>query len=261
MRHAVARRRIDAYLDGQLAASEVAKLEAHLHGCQPCRNELHTLGRTRDLLRALPRPERETPDDLVARALAAIAAEPAGGAPWTQWAGRWGAPLAAAAVGVALLTVVQGIEISVVLPGFGRSAPEPSVPPASAEAPRPRTLAFQGLAQAERVATAPAASASDSPAPSLPPMAACLRPSPAVKGSCARWHAWWVGLGMRDAPAFLAEVESLPDGVRDRWLGDLSDFAAHTGAASLLAEELRATGDPRASSWAGRFERTALATR
>jgi hypothetical protein len=75
---------------------------------------------------------------------------------------------------------------------------------------------------------------------------------------CARWNAWWVGLGMRDPRHFLREVEAVPAPSRARWLGELSRFAAHSGSAEVLAARLRESGDPGARRVATHFERTAV---
>ena len=269
--HGRLRRDLSEHVDGRLSARRRARLTRHLTHCAACRREIRELERTVALLRSLPRPELspEASARLVARVAARSAQPPAA----ALRAARLLAPVAAAAAAVALLTVVQGVEISVVLPGFGSG--ETSRPAAAPARPAPEAVApvVRGPRAAFRVAEGnvvgraalgPGAAAEPHPAPSrarslerpLPPLAACATPAGAAEQACARWHSWLVGLAMRDPSAFVVEVESLPSGVRERWLGEMSRFAAHAGAASLLAAELRATGDPRASSLAHRFERT-----
>jgi hypothetical protein len=65
-----------------------------------------------------------------------------------------------------------------------------------------------------------------------------------------------VGLAMRDAPAFVDEVEAVPAPERERVLGRIGDFAIRSGSAPLLAGTLRLAGDPRATRLANRIERT-----
>jgi hypothetical protein len=264
VRHARLRALQSEFLDGRLSPRKRARVERHLVECAPCRRELRELERTVGLLRALP-PAYFAPE-LAQRVRAEVASRTlrGGPAPWAARAAQWVAPFAAAAAAVLLLTVVQGVEVSLVLPGWGEG--RSSAPPEALarEGPDGPAVPLRPLvhARAEGQAEAPAPRrephlererALERP---LPPMASCLAASPASVRDCARWHSWLVGLAARDPSAFVAEVESLPSGVRERWLGELSEFAAHAGAASWLAADLRASGDPRASSLARRFERT-----
>lgn len=262
MTHARLRALQSELLDGRISPRQRARLERHLAECDPCRRELRELERTVRLLRELPPPE--LPPELTEQVMADVASRTLhGSGPASAGGFRFLAPLAAAAAAVVLLTVVQGVEVSLVLPGFGDSGPQASGEASTTDASAAAILAerrplasFQATSQPEVPAApreAPRERVLENP---LPPMASCLVPSPTVPRDCARWHAWLVGLAARDPSAFVAEVESLPAGVRERWLGELSEFAAHAGAASLLAAELRASGDPRASSLARRFERT-----
>jgi hypothetical protein len=61
-------------------------------------------------------------------------------------------------------------------------------------------------------------------------------------------------LAMRDTHAFLTQLEAVPGTARERWLRGLSRFAAEAGSATLVAERLRASDDPRAWQVASRFE-------
>jgi hypothetical protein len=65
-------------------------------------------------------------------------------------------------------------------------------------------------------------------------------------------------LALRDTRAFLERVEAVPSAQRERWIGDLSRFAAEVGSASTVAEQLRASDDPRAWQMATRFEAAAF---
>jgi anti-sigma factor RsiW len=115
MAHQDVEAQVDAYLDGELAASDAARLEAHLAGCASC-------GRFRDDRLALRQalvvalPKLEAPAALRNRVRAALrdqaAAQPAR-RPARSGAWRWMA-LAAALAGVAVgswrLAVVHGLK-------------------------------------------------------------------------------------------------------------------------------------------------------
>lgn len=57
---------IDAYLDGELAAFEVSRLEAHLSECSTCSQELELARRVQSTLRTFP--QQRCPDRVVAAA-------------------------------------------------------------------------------------------------------------------------------------------------------------------------------------------------
>ena len=61
-------------------------------------------------------------------------------------------------------------------------------------------------------------------------------------------------LALRDTRAFLERVEAVPSTQRERWIGELSRFAAESGSATSVAERLRATDDPRAWQMATHFD-------
>lgn len=276
MRHAKRREQLSPYLDGLLEPSRRAELEAHLEGCAECRAELASLRRTVELLHALPRVEPSS--SLAGRVMAGVREQreagigrafrrllPSGAAPVSGWL----LPVGAAGLAAAVLLVVQGVEISFVLPG---GLMPPAEAPAVVASQAEPVSAFQGVVESARSAprgagmTVGAASAAPAPGAAalsaaagrpapLPPMASCESPSEAQREACARWNSWLLGLGLRDVPAFLAEIESMPPPARDHWIGRLSDLAAHSGAAPLLANELRAAGDPRASRFANRIDR------
>ena len=92
-------------------------------------------------------------------------------------------------------------------------------------------------------------------------MLACLRaggptrPGVGPGDPCEHWDSWMVGLGMRDAPAFLVEVEAVPAPDRQRVLGRIGNFATRSGSAPLLVSRLRSAEDPRAVRFANRIER------
>ena len=53
---------------------------------------------------------------------------------------------------------------------------------------------------------------------------------------------------------FLERVEAVPSTQRERWIGELSRYAAEAGSASSVAQRLRASDDPRAWQMATAFE-------
>ena len=257
MRHAWLRERLSALLDGDLPEPERLRAERHLAACAECRSERDGLRRTVELLRGLP--PIEVPPELTRRWLEGVRAHAAAGGGPGRWLAGLGAPLAAAAAGLAVLAVVQGVEIQLVWPRAG------SPPAVERAAPPERPLAAPGISQPPHAdfvargvgvgAGAAAPSVAQRPSRRPPSRAACFSPSPDDRPACEQWCAWLVGLAMEDAPVFLAEVDTLPSSARQR----VMDLAFRSGSASLLAHRLRATGDPRASSLARRFERVAAA--
>jgi len=142
MRHAGALRRLSEYLDGTLPSRDGKRVEAHLAGCVACRKELAELRRTTELLRGLRHGE-DAPD-LTAAVLERIrsgegdpsASDRVRAAAVRFLSGAWGAPLATAAVGLAVLAIVPRVEIEVSIPGG--AAREVVVPVARAPAPQRR---------------------------------------------------------------------------------------------------------------------------
>ena len=61
-------------------------------------------------------------------------------------------------------------------------------------------------------------------------------------------------LALRDTRAFLERIDAVPSTQRERWIGELSRYAAEAGSASTVAQRLRASGDPRARQIATSFE-------
>jgi hypothetical protein len=161
--------------------------------------------------------------------------------------GAWGAPLATAAVGLAVLAIVPRVEIEVSIPGG--AAREVVVPVARAPAPeRP---------------PAPALAARRVNEPLLPPNFEA--PGRSSSGSvdcweqpsfeaCQEQRRFFMELALRDTREFLERLEAVPSTQRERWIGELSRFAAEAGSATSVAERLRATDDPRAWQVATRFE-------
>jgi hypothetical protein len=254
VRHAALRERLSLLLDGELPDAERARMERHLRECAACRAELEELRRTVELLRGLP--PVDVPPELTRRWIEGVRAEASGGGRgFGRWVAGLGMPLAAAAAGLAVLAVVQDVEIQLVWPRRGAppavevaARPEPPAPAVRAPEPPYANFVAGGLgAGAAAPSVAPRA---PSPRPSR---AACFSRSPEDRGACEQWCSWLVGLAMEDAPGFLAEVDLLPSSARQR----VMDLAFRSGSASLLAHHLRATGDPRASRLARRFERVA----
>ena len=261
MRHASCARRLSQYADGTLPLEVCIRMDAHLATCPECRTELSELRSTIDLLGTLSSSSASAglPSDFGEQVMARISGGEADpgvfgrfGDQWRRWMdSSMGPPLVTAAFGLTLLVLVQGVEVEVSLPGFGSAA--------SAGA---ATLSLETAASARPAASAAAsplaARRRSVPIPAMRPLAACLR---GAESGCGRWHAWHVGLGMREPRVFLGEVENVPDRARERWLAELSRFAAHSGTASVLAARLRESGDPRAHRVATHFEQVAAIPR
>jgi len=170
--HRGLRRRLSAYLEGELAPGPRRRAEAHLAGCGPCRAELAALQRTLSLLRA-QRGAAETAPDLLPQISRRLAAGE-GAAPrnWLLRAlprpgvgGRvrgWGPPLTACAAARALLFALDRVEIRVQLPWpAGQSAPQQAGAP---NRPSPDT---PPAAPGRRAASSLAAAPTRTPAQSL----------------------------------------------------------------------------------------------
>lgn len=259
MRHRRLQDRLGPYLEGDLTPGARRRLEAHLEHCAACRAELDALRRTVALLRELP--AEAPPPGLAERVVARVqdAPHPGLGGWLARHAGLVTTAVPLAAGLVLAVVLLPRLQVTVRL-GPGLRAPGPAAADAAPPAPAPTTSPVRvATPSAERraVARGPAAfAASAAPGAPLPPRAACVGEHADVPG-CARWHAWMVGLAMRDPAVFAAEVERLPSEHQERWMRDLSSFAADAGAASVLATQLRASGDPRAARLAPRFERVA----
>jgi len=245
MRHAKLREFLSPYLDGQLGANGTARVEAHLEGCPGCRAELRQLRRTVELLRALP--EVDVPPQLAGSVIAGLRERESRG----SWLGRATLPLTGLAAGALALVAVQGVEISIWLPGF--SPPTEAVAPGQ-PAPPLRITAFDGRGEIE--ATPPALAGTESPGLAAPSLDTCLSSQGGDRRACRHWYSWLEGMALRDTPAFLVEIESVPPAARQRWMGDFSDFVRHSGTAPLVASRLRDSGDPWASRVARHLERT-----
>jgi hypothetical protein len=280
MRHGTVRRRLSAFLDGDLTPDAAARIERHLAACPACRAELASLRRVVDWLHDLP--AEEPPPTLAPAIFARIAAEQpirAGfGRSVRRWLETgWTAPLATAAVGLLVLAWLQGFPSELRIMSSADEAPSPTVQGPLATAPAPDAA---GLAASEApgiaggAATVPVAESSGMPSnlgavvivpdagaglqdPSLglPPLSSCVDPSRAPDPACVRWQAWMLGLALRDPLAFAAQLEAVPTGVREAWIGQLSRIAADSGSAPLVAEQLRASHDPRVAGLAVRLER------
>ncbi len=262
MNHEALRERLSAYLEEELEESERVRVEEHLESCPDCRREYRELRHVVDLLRRLPSPD--PPPELADRVIARLRAgegRPGLVARCRARASRiadisWSTPLAAVAVGMVALAIVRGVDVSLEFPGANDSEVVPATPVA-AESPAEHTA--RGIA-AFHIGPEP------DPAEVVSPMLACLRaggPSRSRVGPgdpCAHWDSWMVGLGMRDAPAFVIEFEAVPARDREWVLGRIGDFATRSGSAPLLAGTLRSAGDPRAKKLANRIERAGFVT-
>ncbi len=257
MRHAKCARHLSQYVDDTLDSRTRRAMEDHIAGCTPCRDELGELRRTVHLLGTLAGRGDPLPP-IGDRVLARI--QDGEGRPsfWGRIAGgwqrgldsAWGPPLATAAVGLALLVVVQGVEIEVTVPGLRSDSSELRVARApSSRVPVPVAPAVGPLASRRR----------NEAEPVTPVFSTCVQRASAPE--CAPWNAWLVGLGMREPENFLREVEAVPMLSRNRWLGELSRFAASSGSGTVLATKLRQSGDPLAETVASHFERPGSAPR
>ncbi|MCP5070515.1 MAG: hypothetical protein GY946_28450 [bacterium] len=258
MRHASCARRLSQYADDTLPPEVRARMESHLEACPKCRMELSELRSTIDLLGTLSTSSADLPPDFGEQVMTRISAGEADpgvfgrfGEQWRRWMdSSMGPPLLTAAFGLTLLILVQGVEVEVTLPGFGAAGSDAGAP----LSPETTPMSSAGPALARSVAAPLAVRRRITTIPAMPPLAACLR---GAESGCGRWHAWHVGLGMREPQVFLREVENVPDRARERWLAELSRFAAHSGTASVLAARLRESGDPRARGVAPHFEQVA----
>lgn len=258
MNHEELRERLSAYLEADLEARERVRIEQHLRECPDCRREYRELRHTVDLLRGLH--ASDPPPDLADRVIARLRAGEGRPGLLARWQDRvsriaegpWSAPVAAVALGLGMLAIVRGVDVSLEIPGWTR----PEAPPgAEIVAERPAEPLAPGISAFGVVPES-------DPAQEVPPMLSCLRAGGLTRSevgsgdACERWDSWMVGLGMRDAPAFLVEVEAVPPGERERVLVRIGDFAARSGSAPLLAGTLRSAGDPRAERLANRIERS-----
>lgn len=247
MRHERVMGLLSDYLDGSLSGRQAARVEAHLAGCERCRASLVALERTVGLLRSL-RGGVDAPD-LVTPVMARIhagEAKPSGLDHIRLFVSRFiagplGAPLATAAVGLALLAVLPRIEVEVSIPG--RAVRQAS----------PAQVAERSPAAAERshAASAPLLARRTSRPSSHDPFACREATSPQA---CRDHHATMTRLAIRNVWEFMERLEAVPEPRREDWVRELSRFAAESGDAPGVAASLRATGDPLAQRMAARFE-------
>jgi hypothetical protein len=263
MEHEKLRERLSAYLEADLDARERTRIKEHLSECPDCRREYRELRHMVDLLRGLPAPD--SPPDLADRVIGRLRAgegRPSLMARCQAWVSRiaetpWSTPVAAVAFGLGALAILRGVDVSLEIPGWTHSAAVPRVEIASEPAAR---LPARSARTTRRMGP----SAETDAAGVISPMLICLRgggparPEVGPGDPCDQWHSWMVGLGMRDAPAFVVEVEAVPAPDRERILGRIGDFATRSGSAPLLAGTLRSAGDPRAARLANRIERTGV---
>jgi anti-sigma factor RsiW len=98
--------RLEAYLDGEALAAEVAELDAHLEGCSACARQLALARQVRQSLRELPR--LACPERVVAAATARLRQRQA--ASWrsrlSRWLTGWRLPVWQPAAAVVLVLLV-----------------------------------------------------------------------------------------------------------------------------------------------------------
>jgi hypothetical protein len=258
MNHEDFRERLSAYLEADLDARERARIEEHLRECPDCRREYRELRHTVDLLRGFPMSD--PPADLADRVIARLRAGEGRPGLLARWQGRvsriaegpWLTPVAAVALGLGVLLMILrgGVDVSLKIPGWARTG---AVPGVEIAAERPAARSAPGISAFGIAPEGDSAEVSS-------PMLSCLRaggptrPEVGPGDPCEHWDSWMVGLGMRDAPAFLVEVEAVPARDRERVLVRIGDFATRSGSAPLLADTLRSAGDPRAARLANRIE-------
>jgi hypothetical protein len=242
MNHARLCAQLSAFVDGALPPLEHGRVAEHLNECATCREEANELRRTVALLRRLAEPE-EPPVGLAERVAERVRERERtwwrrGWSPVARFLdGPWGAPVATAAAASAVVLVLQATRVEPVqVAALGT--------PVAARAPGPEPAPRVPLA-ARRGTELPGLRGG--PLPVL-----CLE-QPSARG-CDALHAYMVGLAMDDAARFASELEGVPLLARERWLGELSRYAALAGSAPLVAQRLRASGDPRAARLATRFE-------
>lgn len=248
MRHERVTARLSDYLEGSLSKRDAVRVEAHLLDCAGCRQALDELKRTVDLLRGL-RGSVEAPDlaSTVMARIRAGEAEPsvldrlrAGVSRFLS--GPLGAPLATGAVGLALLAVLPRIEVEVSIPGRVTS-----------EAPAPALATRRAPQAADRLQapSPPLLTRRVGESLSRDPFECLEARSPQA---CRDQHAFMTRLARENVWAFMARLEAVPEPSRNDLLDDLSRYAAESGAASDVAAQLRATGDPLAQRMAAHFE-------
>ena len=274
--HQRIKQQLSEYLEGDLAQGAKQQMESHLAGCDDCASELRGLRRTRDLLRGLP--ALEPPPDLADAVMARLhAGEGAPGlaARFSAWWADffevgWPPPIAAAAMGLVAVAVIQGGDVSFVWGNEpdaaqvadARSAAPPITAPLvrasrsaaaedrrSARQPQPQRMGEQVSAFAGSTGTAERPQG-------LPPFEACVQ-SGEPPASCIRLQAWTVGLGLADPDAFLKQVGALSPEARQVWLDRLGSYAAQDGSASALVRRLRNLPHPSAPNAASLLERGA----
>ncbi len=253
MIHARLRKRLSEYLDGSLPERERAAIDAHLPGCASCRGELLALRRTVALLRDLP--PVEPPDALATRILAQISeheAHPTLGERLRRGAARAlrsdFVPALGSVAALLLIAAVLRVEVDIRMPA------------GLARAEAPRALALSPSSQAS---TTPLAARRRFESPQLSVNVSLARAGGVERSclaiphipECRAWHETMVQLALYDPARFLREVERVPPGVQERWLGVLSSYALRQGYAPRVVSQLRASGDPRAAAVLVRFER------
>jgi Putative zinc-finger len=246
MTHAQIRRRLSEYVEGELSPHDEQRLEAHLGECAACAAELRALERSIEWLHGLPAPEPRY--DLSAAVLARLRAgegrsrrELLLAALGERRSLGWLAPMAAAVA----LGAVAWLGNPEMLGGerveSGRNLAEMLLP---------------GRAEREEAERRGGIVIVPAGAP-RPSMQACVERSRQGQRAdeCAAWYAWFVAMALEDAHGFAHEVAGLPPAARDSWLQQVSEFAARSGSAPLVGDQLRSSHDPGAVRIARRFER------
>jgi hypothetical protein len=248
MTHSHVRRRLSEYLERELSPRDERAIEAHLAACPSCAAELRALERSLEWLHALPAPE--PPSDLGDAVLERLRAgegqsrwrllsDPAG----ERRATGWLAPVAAA-VAIGAITWLGN--------PLGRIGGTSTV--LAQGGPAERALAGSPAGRAANRLGGIRVVPAGAPRPS---MQSCVersgRGEPADE--CAAWYAWFVAMALEDARGFAREVAGLPASARDPWLERVTEFAARSGSAPLVGDQLRSSHDPGAIRIAKRFDR------
>jgi len=255
MNHPEVRKRMGAYLQGDLDLAQRALFDAHLDGCEACARELRALRRTVDVLHDLPAPE--PPPNLADRIVARI--EEGEGRPrW--WDGpvafwnlidpaRYLPPLAAAALTSA--AVIVGVrDFGWEIPGM--RAPQVEGLAESLVRDTPPDLRMQPRMRREAVA--------EEPERGRAYRAGGLAGASAVPSEAPRAEAEAEARDPElflDPQLFLEQFRAVRADAQDDWLARMAARAARRSQVEAMARRLREDAGPEGRAVADRFEAVA----
>ena len=229
--HERARRELDAYVDGQLAADQSARFEAHLEKCAQCVRELDAARSLKAAIRGMP--ERDAPRSFLLTPAMTGAAAPQWVAPIRGRRGRSLPPMrfaaGAAAVALAFVAAVD------VWPGQRQESDStraaPTIPLEGAQG-SPLAAAAATPPPAPKAAASPAAA----PRPLSTPAGGGASASSADRALPAAASAGGTSNENAGPPATAAAANDAP-------LGDSSDRAGPGGNAFTATGDTRTGGD------------------